>query len=473
MDPTVTLPVPRDIPLPLPVDPFLLEVAVVVLFLAHILFVNLMVGGSTLALVYEIVGLRRKEYDALARVWAETVTVNKSLAVVLGVAPLLVVNVLYTIYFYTANALTGLAWILIVPLVTIAFLLGYLHKYTWDVLSESKGLHIALGAVTVAIFWFVPLVFLANINLMLFPERWLDVRGFLSAVAMQNVLLRYLHFLLASLAVTGLFGAAWFGRRDFDFQGRLPGFDRPTVLRRCYELAFGATLLQFLAGTLVYFTLPSQGASLFMTAVILLGVACAALALMLLWREVVAPAARIGRLLIPTVLVLSVTVSCMAMGRHLYRETAIAGHRGLMQRATEEMGYAVRDAAWRKDQGLAVVEIPRGERAFQVCAGCHALDRDRSGPSIREIQQLYAGNATGIVAWSKAPGRKRTAFAPMPPFAHLPEADLRAAAEYMLGMGQQEASEPEPPETEPPEVESSEPLAKEGLPATEQPPATP
>ena len=46
--------------------------AVVILFLAHILFVNLMVGGSTLALVYEIVGLRRKRYDALARAWAET-----------------------------------------------------------------------------------------------------------------------------------------------------------------------------------------------------------------------------------------------------------------------------------------------------------------------------------------------------------------------------------------------------------------
>ena len=67
MDPSATLPVPRDIPLPLPLDQFLLEVAVVILFLAHILFVNLMVGGSTLTLVYEIVGLRRKRYDALAR----------------------------------------------------------------------------------------------------------------------------------------------------------------------------------------------------------------------------------------------------------------------------------------------------------------------------------------------------------------------------------------------------------------------
>jgi len=257
--------------------------------------------------------------------------------VVLGVAPLLVVNVLYTVHFYTANALTGSAWIMIIPLVTVAFLLGYLHKYSWDVLSESKGLHIAIGAMATAIFWLVPLIFLANINLMLFPERWTEVRGFLSAVTIQNVLPRYLHFLLASLAITGLFGVAWFGRAEFDLPGRLPGFDRPKILRRCYELAFGATLMQILVGTLVYFTLPWQGVSFFMTAVILLGVTFAVVSLTLLWREVVAPAARIGRRFVPIVLVLSVTVSCMAMGRHLYRDGAIAGHGQRMRQATEEM----------------------------------------------------------------------------------------------------------------------------------------
>ena len=77
------------------------------LFLLHILFVNLMVGGSLLTLAYEIRGLRRPELDQLAREIAATVTVNKSLAVVLGVGPLLAINVLYTLYFYTANSLTG------------------------------------------------------------------------------------------------------------------------------------------------------------------------------------------------------------------------------------------------------------------------------------------------------------------------------------------------------------------------------
>jgi hypothetical protein len=146
-----------------------------------------------------------EEAHVLAHEITKTVTVNKSLGVVLGVGPLLAINVLYTIYFYSANALTGYVWISIVPLVATAFLILYAHKYSWDRLAGSKRLHMAIGWAGVAILLFVPLIFLTNINLMLFPERWTQVKGFASALVLPNVLPRFLHFLLACLAVTALF----------------------------------------------------------------------------------------------------------------------------------------------------------------------------------------------------------------------------------------------------------------------------
>lgn len=163
--------VPKDIPLPLPLPEEVLIVLLVASFLLHILFVNLMVGGSILTLWYEIRGLKDKKYDALAYQIAQTITVNKSLAVVLGVAPLLSINVLYTIYFYSANALTGKYWIMLVPLVAFVFLLLYAHKYSWKTLEHNKPLHISILAVAVACFLFIPFVFLANINLMLFLKN--------------------------------------------------------------------------------------------------------------------------------------------------------------------------------------------------------------------------------------------------------------------------------------------------------------
>ena len=63
---------------------------------------------------------------------------------------------------------------------------------------------------------------------------------------------------------------------------------------------------------------------------------------------------------------------------------------------------------------------------------------------------FLAGFIYRIVTWAKAPGRKRTNFAPMPAFAHLPEGDLRAAAEFMLEMGQDNAEKPDDSKAPPP-----------------------
>lgn len=441
MSTDLLVPVPRDITLPLPLDAGVLEILIVALFLFHILFVNLMLGGSTLTLFYELVGRKRPEFDALAREIGKTITVSKSLAVVLGVGPLLAINLLYTVYFYSANALTGLAWISLVPLVSMAFLLSYLHKYTWDRLAENKGLHIALGAMATGLFWLIPFIFLSNINLMLFPERWTEIHGFWSALALPNVLPRYLHFLLASLALTGLGGVAWFGRREYLVETALPGFDRPRLRRTFYSLAFGATLLQALVGPLVYFTLPVRGVTAYLTLVILLGIVAAATFLLLLWKEIVGPDRRIGRFFAPIVLLATLTVTCMAYGRHLYREASLVDHRQAMLLRTADFERASAAAAAGllppKESG------PLGQKVFEtICSGCHAVDKTLVGPPLTEIASIYANNPAGIVAWAKAPGRKRPGVAPMPPFASLPAGQLEAVADYMLQLGAPQAEKP-------------------------------
>jgi cytochrome c len=118
--------VPHDLPLPLPAPVPVLVAVLLVFFLMHIVFINMMVGGAFLTLWYQLKGLKDRKWDNVAHDIAASITVNKSIAVVLGVGPLLAINTLYTTYFYTANALTGAFWISIVPLVAGAFLLTYL-----------------------------------------------------------------------------------------------------------------------------------------------------------------------------------------------------------------------------------------------------------------------------------------------------------------------------------------------------------
>jgi cytochrome c len=440
-----TVPIPRDIPLPLPAELWLLEFAAVVLFLAHILFVNLMLGGSLLSVYYEIRGRRRPELDGLAREVAKTITVNKSLAVVLGVAPLLVMNVLYSVYFYSANALTGTAWIMIVPLVATAFLLTYAHSYGWERLAGQKGLHIAIGASGAALFLCVPFIFLANINLMLFPERWAGVHGFLSTLLLPNVLPRYLHFVIASLAVSSLFFAGWFGRRRYPVEERLPGLDRATLRREFLGIVFGATAIQLVAGPLLFFTLPSHGLSWALIANLAVAIATALAALGLLWAELGRRGPELGRRYWMVVVALSVTVVFMAYGRHLYRREALEPHQARMAQVTANYQAAVLGANMRAEAGMQRTGAEEaaaspGEKTFKtLCIGCHAFGRRLVGPPVEEIAGVYQGNPGGLITWVRAPGKRRPDYPEMPPM-RMSEAQYQAGADYVLGFAPGDAA---------------------------------
>ncbi len=430
-----TTPVPVELPLPLPMLRPMLEAFMVGLFLLHILFVNLTVGGSLLTVFYELRGRREKDYDRLAQAIAATVTVNKSLAVVLGVGPLLVMNALYALHFYAANALTGNAWIMIVPLTTIAFLLTYAHKYTWTRLGERKGLHLAIGASAAGVFLVIPLIFLSNVNLMLFPERWPDLGGFLTALALPNVLPRYAHFFLACLAVTGLFLAWRFSKTERVEELGLERLDAVGLRQHFLALAFGATGLQLIAGPLVFFTLPSGGFSWSLVLAFFLGVTLACIALALLWRQLLRRREGLGRFCYGAVVLIALAGLLMGTGRHLFRENTLAPHREQIAERSAAFRTASLAAAMRKEAGIVredAAPLPAGEKLFRaVCAACHAPDTRLVGPPITEMVEVYADDPVGLIAWVRAPGKKRAGYPAMPAI-KLTDAQYDAVASYLL-----------------------------------------
>jgi cytochrome c len=430
-------PVPRDIPLPLPASPRLLELLLVAAFILHILFVNLMVGGAILVLGFEIRGLKHRDYDRLARVIATAVTVNKSLAVVLGVAPLLLLNVLYTMHIYTANALTGTAWILLIPTIATAFLLLYLHKYSWNRLASHKGVHISILGMAVVLLLLIPLVFLANVNLMMFPERWVDIRGFLSALALPNVFPRYFHFLCASLILTSLAGVWYFGRKATPVETVFEELSRARIRRELYAVALVVSLAQFIVGPLVLLTLPSKGLHSSVLMMILMGAGLALPAVWMIWKEV-ASDDDVGKRLPLIATCLTLTVVCMAFGRQMYRGVALAEHKREMSLATERWIADSEQAAYDAQMGVtrAASGVSEGQVLFSTnCSGCHAVDRKLVGPPLTEIARLYDAKPEGIVTWARAPGKKRPDSPQMPAFAIVGDAKLRKIADYMLEAG--------------------------------------
>ncbi|HXK62076.1 MAG TPA: cytochrome c, partial [Acidobacteriota bacterium] len=343
---------------------------------------------------------------------------------------LLTISVLYTAQFYSSSTLLGHAWLMVIPLVILAFLFAYAHKYSWTRLEGSKGFHLTLGGVACVLFLSVPLIFLTNINLMLYPEHWKSVHSFWNALWLPNVLPRYFHFLMATLALTGLFFVYYFGRKGEDLNsGNLKSTD---VVRSFYGIALGATSAQVLAGLLVFLTLPAHVVSLSLILLLGLVLALVPVALLWLWREVTAevPGRRFARI----VLLLTSVVVLMVLARHEIRETAVAPHRALVMAKTAEYQRRLVEAHdyLLIPGGLGGAPASPGSLVFdRRCASCHAFDRRLVGPPMNEALTPYRGNPRDLMNWIVRPGRRRPEYPPMPP-QEIPQDELQQLVEFVL-----------------------------------------
>lgn len=435
----ISTPVPKDIPLPLPLPEWLLVTLLIVSFLMHIIFINLMVGGSIIALWAQIKGLKDKKYDDFAHEIAKTITVNKSLAVVLGVAPLLSINTLYTVYFYSANALTGFAWIMIIPLVTIAFLLTYLHKYTWKTLENNRRLHISIIALAVLIFLIIPLIFLTNVNLMMFPEKWGSIKGFISALTLPNVFPRYFEFLGACIAVTGIFIVWYNKRKNYPVEEIYSGFTRLDLKRLGFNIAILGLALQIFFGIVVLFTLPSKGIGFDVIGMMAIAGLLLAAALWFSYQSLIGEAHKIDVHFNKIVTFIFIFMVFYGGSRQLYRHNSLEKHQQLVTAHTEQFQQMSLEARLNPVEEELELDESLGEFAMggalftQNCASCHKLDEKLVGPPVLEMSKIYKGNIPDLKKWIKTPGKKRPDYPQMPGF-DLPDEDLEEISKYILSI---------------------------------------
>lgn len=322
---------PAELPLPLPLG--VAKALLVVAFLLHIVFVNLMVGGTWLALLAHRRGRTDPIMHDLAHRLISTVTVHKSLAVVLGVAPLLLISVAYTTPFYTSSLLIAPAWLSVLWLVTLAFCLLYAYKYGFEGWhARQPGLHAATGVLGGLCLLAIPLIYLTNTQLMLDGAALARRPGFFEAMTtVGNVFPRYLHFLLASFAVTGFWVALWWGRPG----SPLAGEARAQVVRFGARWALIPTALQFVAGPIVLFTLPAGGLTGPVALTLALGVVFGLGAIFMI-ADTLRGTPRMG----VAAGLLGVTIVCMGVSRHLIREALLARPLPGAQRAGDAWGPA-------------------------------------------------------------------------------------------------------------------------------------
>lgn len=238
------------LPDPIPVPWGYLLALLLMVFPLHLLFMNCLLGTTAVTLYLQ----RRSDAAAtqLATELSRALPLIMAFVVNSGVASLLFLQVLYGQFFYTSSVLMGSYWLSIIPLLILAYYALYWVDFRYRRLGRKRWL---LLAGVLALLLAVPFLFSNNTTLMLHPQRWSSYfeqdNGTLLNLTDFTLWPRYTHFVVAALAVGGLFTAT-LGRCYRSKAPEMAAYARNLGMTLFSRL----TLLQLLIGPLFLFSLP-------------------------------------------------------------------------------------------------------------------------------------------------------------------------------------------------------------------------
>jgi hypothetical protein len=224
----------------------------------HLMAMNAMVGSLGLGVVQHIRGgdvqSRLAHRIALALPLVIATVVN------LGVAPFLFMQVLYGQFNYTSSILMGTFWILVIPMLIVAYYGAYLYDFKFEQLGKAG---ILIGIVSLVLFLTIGAFFSNNMLLMTLPERFgeyfANMGGTLLIFNHPEYLPRYLHMMMGALAVGGLYVALlgrFKGERDFQLMEHAENLGM--------RVFFVCTLINAVVGLVHLGTLPKKDMMIFM-----------------------------------------------------------------------------------------------------------------------------------------------------------------------------------------------------------------
>ena len=314
----------------LPGPPWLFHVLLVFTFFLHLVFMNLTLGGTLLAVVAHLKsGGRREDFRGVLA--GRLMAINNygiSLTITTGVAPLLFIQVIYQQYFYTATILLAPVWFAMLGLLTAGYYAAYLYKFRGaPARGSGGGLWLSVSAV---MFLLIAMIHVAVNLIHAQPEMWGALAdGNWSVFSDPTYWPRLLHFGLAGLGFAALVTAWWAVRRagegvDVEINTAIAGW--------AWRWALWATVLQVVDGFRLLMVLPKpvligimRGGLVTLgplTLAILVGIG-----LLMMMARVSNPVEKPG-LVAGTLGAMTLTIAIMSITRHqvraLYLEPATA-----------------------------------------------------------------------------------------------------------------------------------------------------
>ena len=313
--------IPAVDPAGLPAPLWLFHVLLVFTFFLHLLFMNLTLGGTLLAVVAHLKsGGRRDDFRGVLA--GRLMAVNNygiSLTITTGVAPLLFIQVIYQQYFYAATILLAPIWFTMLLLLTVGYYAAYLYKFRG---APSRGSGGGVWLSVAAVMFLVIAMIHVAVNLVhAQPEKWGSLAdSSWSVLADPTYWPRLLHFVLAGLGFAALVTAWWAVRRATE---GIDVEDNTAIASWAWRWALWTTVLQVVDGFVLLVVLPQPVLRGIMTGgvatlgpltlAILLGIG-----LLMMLARVSNPVEKPG-LVVGTLGAMTLTIAIMSITRHQVR----------------------------------------------------------------------------------------------------------------------------------------------------------
>lgn len=188
---------------PIPVHWVWLKVLLIFTFFLHIVLMNVMVGGAVISLFTR----QQPQKELIGNIVSRNLPLLIPFTINFGVAPFLFLQVLYGNFIYVSSQLMAAYWVSLIILLMISYYAAYYYKFYYNRLQADSGKK-WLGLI-VLLFLLIGFLFSNNMTFMVSPETWHryfdQARGTLLNLNDPTLAPRFLHFMLASVAVGGLF----------------------------------------------------------------------------------------------------------------------------------------------------------------------------------------------------------------------------------------------------------------------------
>lgn len=274
----------------LPVHWMWFQILLTVTFVLHLLLMNLVLGGSLLA-IWDLIRKRRVGQESKHIPTLLALTIN------LGIPPLLFVQVLFGNFFYSSSVMMSVFWILIIPLLILAYYAAYIFSRKVDSNSAFSKINLVISSLLIL---YVGFMFVNNSTFSIQPEKWSayqsNYHGTLLNLGDPSFWPRYLHFVIAAIAIAGLGKAVWIKY----FDKKVAGDQKKISIRKNLRIFGFATMVQFVSGIWFWLSMPKNvtmafmGENIFATVLMVLAILSALLIIVMAMRGKIMQALMLG-----------------------------------------------------------------------------------------------------------------------------------------------------------------------------------